>query len=121
MDILLIAQVIRTHGYEVIRNIQTKEYFVFDPIRYTIIPLHIYINNLHQNYVLYYNHYINQQIYNQQIYNQFYDQQIYNPPTSPNNQKYIHPNSPKNKVKFTNSQQSPTSPTTTPKLSWNCF
>ena len=148
MDIILITQVIRTQGYEVIRNIQTKEYFVFDPIYYTIIPLHIYIHNLHQNYILYYNYY-NQHMYNQYKYNQHMYNQTYlsklsksnspksnspksNSPksslksNSSNNEKYIHPNSPKNKVKFSSSPTSPTTtpnttPNTTPKPSWNCF
>ena len=97
MDIMLISQVIRLQGYEVIRNLQTNEYVVFDPICYTIIPIHTYIDNLHKNYVLCYNHYINQQIINQQIINQLNSQ---NKPLSP--------------------PISPTSPPT-PKPHWNCF
>ena len=61
MDIIMIAETIRIHGYEVIRNVNTNEYWVYNPNDYTMIPLNTYLynrymENTYPNYQNYYNY-----------------------------------------------------------------
>jgi len=56
IDIIMIAETIRTHGYELLRKNDTNEYWVYNPYDFTMISLNTYLYNIHM-YTTYPNYY----------------------------------------------------------------
>jgi hypothetical protein len=61
----MIAETIRTHGYELIRNVVTNEYWVYNPNDDTMISLNTYLYNtyMQNTYPNYYNYHNYQCMY----------------------------------------------------------
>lgn len=45
MDYISIATILRMYGFELIRNIYTNQYVVYDLSNYNMIPLNIFLSN----------------------------------------------------------------------------